>query len=282
MKFKRKLGIGILASLLSLGVGCGTADYSNKTSIQKNKEETQIVAEHKQFPEIFDYKNQTFYKLSGGIDEGYLGKFLTEEKMNNSTLSFYQKVDEQERELEFHCLQDFEGSISQIESLITAINNLKLIREGDRANIYKLKEEYIPLKVLLDKLNRVYHKKLAQQTKLKELYEIISAEVKSGEATHESLPLEKLVQGAKGDCNDLSPAFFSLLNYYGIKTYLRCGKVIDKGEEGLHEWISVEIDNTLFDLDPTWYGSFCPLEDRNKKIKHSSLKEEHMIFKKNE
>lgn len=276
MSFRRALGIGILASLLSLGIGGSRANYSNNTPPEKGKEKITLVAEPLKFPDVFDFKNQTFNQLEGGIDEKYLSKFLAGE---NAVILFYQKVDEQERNHKFIPLEEFEGSISVIESLITSIDDFKLIKKVDQTKLSALPKEHIPFKILLNKLNRIHLKKISRQEKVRLFYDAISAEVQSGEETPESVSLEKLVQGVKGDCNDLSPAFFSLLNYYGIETYLRYGKVIDKEGEGLHEWISVKTDGIHFDLDPTWYGSFCPLEDRNEKIEHTSLKDEYMVFK---
>lgn len=281
MSFRKTLGAGLVVSLISFGIGCSRNNHSNNTPPKKDKVEIAVAVEPKKFQDVFDSKTQTFNQLDGGIDEKYLTKFLAGDSKDNHSILFYQKVDERERSHKFIPLEKFEGSISNIESLITAIDNFKLIKKVDRAKLSALPKEHIPLKVLLNKLNRINRKRISRQEKVRRLHDTISDSIESGEETSESVSLEKLVQGVKGDCNDLSPAFFSLLNYYGIKTYLRCGKVIEKGEEGLHEWVGVEIDNVYFDLDPTWYGTFCPLEDRNEKIEHTSLKDEYMVFKKN-
>lgn len=278
MGIKKTLCALILPLTIGL-VGCVKDDNKNSGA----KEEI-VYVENKPLihtPEVFNKETNKFNQLEGGISEDCLNQYINSSSTGDNTIEYYQKVDEQERKLKFIKRGKYEGGLSNIETLLTAIENMKLISEIDKTNITQLKEEYVPLKKIIMELNKIDDKKISQLKKAEEMIEIISQSVESGKETRESVGIEKLVNGELGDCNDLSPTYFAILNYYGIKAYMRSAAITEENKKiGLHAWININVDDISFDLDPTWYEGFCPLEDRDKEIEHYSLKDKFMTYKK--
>lgn len=190
-------------------------------------------------------------------------------------------VYKREKENQFRPFKGLDCALSEIETIMTAIKNMKLIKEVDEAHIDNLKKDYVPLKKLLTKLNKIYNSDFSYEAKAESLYDCISDHITSGDHTPDAESIELLVNGLEGDCNDIAPAFFSLFNYYNVKTHLRFGKAIDKDGYGYHVWLSVcSKDTACYDLDPTWYGSFIKLEERHKDIEKVMFKGEYMRHKK--
>ncbi len=226
---------------------------------------------------VYDSKKSEFIKRERGINESMLNSL---ENRTKQMLDYYQKVEDREQSFEFSAFKDsWEGGISRLQTLITMIKNSEIIEIVDKAK--DVKEKYKPLKKLLTKCNEVY--KNTQEGSLErviKLYDIISKYIKPGEETKDSVSLVDLVNGKLCDCNDITPAYFALLNYYHVNCFVAQGKVKDEEETGLHAWLSIETPKFYFDFDPTWYGDFVPLDKRNEDIEAVSLKEKYVRKKK--
>jgi len=233
---------------------------------------------------VYNSDSRLFTKYSGGINENFLNSSSDEKDREPDLIDFYQKVDDQEHKIRFRPLEEYEGIISTILTLHTAIENMNLISKRDSS--YIPKKEKTSLDGLLEKCDKIYETtEEGGIERVEKMYEIISLYIKPGKLTDDALSLNELVEeGALGDCNDVSSSYYSLFNYYHIPCYFVSGGVRDNREDGLHVWLrtSAKINEKEieFELDPTWYGDFVPLDTRNKACEVSALKEEFMKEKK--
>jgi len=228
---------------------------------------------------LYDYQAKKYIGHPGGINESFLNA-TAPNNFEPDLINFLQKVDQQEFRLKFLHFGEHEGLLSSLETIVTAIKNMRLIKEIDKAKNDDINDRYIPLKKLINDLNKIYYKKYPHYMKLEHMYDCIKEKIQPGKSTKESVGIEILACGEKGDCNDIATAFFSLFNYYHIETGFRFGKVIDEKHSGLHVWLSALSEKGIIDLDPTWYG-FVPLEERRKDIEIFLFKEEYLTRKEN-
>ncbi|MCX6750452.1 MAG: hypothetical protein NTZ83_03270 [Candidatus Pacearchaeota archaeon] len=255
MELHKKVAIlGIAAGMALSGISyfCGRNSIimplRNKEAIFKAQQiEVEPVA-------VYDSKLGLFTSHGGGINENFFNSSPDKEYREPDFIDYCQRVDNQEHRIKFRALEKYEGAISEILTFKTAIENMNLINETDSYNLLSEK--------------------------------IISLYIKPGKVTEEgALPLKKLVEeGVLGDCNDVSASYYSLFNYYHIPCYLVSGGVRDNKEEGLHIWLrtSAKINGKEieFELDPTWYGDFVPLDIRNETCEANGLKDEFIKEKK--
>jgi hypothetical protein len=228
---------------------------------------------------IYDSKTKRFNESYGGINENYLN--LTDKDFSGEEINFLRLIDKRERQLKFVQLGKYEAAGSQGITILNAKWNMQLIKEIDEIPLDRLDKYHKPLKELLIKLNEEYsNENLQVSEKFERMYSHISNKIHRGKITPTSSGIENLVNDSEGDCNDLAPAYFALLNYYGILCYMRFGKIIEKEEEiGNHAWITVKTEKGLIDIDPMGYSFFVPLDERNKNIEKIFLKKEAMIYK---
>lgn len=261
------MGIRKTLCALILPLAIGLSGCANNNNEKNNANEKIVCTLDKPLVDTlstFNKENNKFNQPKRGVSEDCLMKYINLGSIDADLIEYYHKVNEQERSIKFVKLGEYEGSISGIQMRLTAIENMTLIKEIDKTDIKQLKEEYVPLKKLIMELDKIDGEKISQLEKAEEMIRVISQSMESGKKTCESVGIEKLVNGELGDCNDLSPAYFAILNYYGIKTYMRSAAIVeDKNKTGLHAWVSVNAGGASFDLDPTWYDGFCPLKDRN-------------------
>jgi hypothetical protein len=228
---------------------------------------------------IYDSKTEKFIESYGGINEDYLN--LTDRKLTYDEINLLQWIDKRERQLKFVQLEKYEAAGSQGITLLNAKWNMQLIKKIDEIPLDKLDDYHRPLKKLLMILNKEYsNENLQVSEKFERMYSHISNKIHRGKITMTSSSIENLINDSEGDCNDLAPAYFALLNYYGVPCYMRFGKIIENEEErGYHAWITVETEKGEITLDPMGYPFFVPLDERNENIEKIFLKEEAMIYK---
>ena len=230
---------------------------------------------------IYNSKTKRFNEHYGGINENYLN--LTNKDFSREEIDFLQSVDKRERQLKFRPLTKYEAAGSQGFTLLNAIWNMQIIKKIDEIPLDKLDEHHKPLKELLIKLNEEYsHENLQVSEKLERMYSHISNKIHRGKITLGSSGIENLINDSEGDCNDLAPAYFALLNYYGIPCYMKFGKIIENEKEiGDHVWICIETEKGWIDIDPVGYYFFIPLDERNEEIKITLIREKSMLYKGN-
>lgn len=230
------------------------------------------------FP-VYDFKLKQFIQRKRGVNETVLNS-LDLEYRTRKMLDYYKQVENQEQSLEFIPLKNkYECGLSGALTVLTMIKNLECIETIDKEG--NVGDEYKPLKELLIKCNEI-HENTEQDSleRVIKIYKTISEYVKPGELNLESVSIVDLVNGRLGDCNDLSPAYFALFNYYHINCHIILGKTTDSGRI-LHAWLYVKTSKSCFELDPTWYEYFTPLDTRNEDIMDIyTLKNEDMKYKK--
>jgi hypothetical protein len=209
---------------------------------------------------------------SKGVDEEVLEKVCQEYK-TPELISKIQLYDNYERQIIFYGV-DSSFASSIMPQNITAAKNILLINailndsiyDFDRNKSVKFNssehKEYIPLKMLLSGMDKIYYGDNSGLVKLKEYCGLISEYIRSGKLTLESSGLVYLTNNNLGDCNDLTPAYFALLTYYGFKVDMPLSVVDVNSDISLHTWLNVKMDDLEFDLDPTWYRIFVPLDPR--------------------
>lgn len=221
-------------------------------------------------------------KEIGGINEEYI--FSSDKELNKEYINYLLEIDKREKQLEFVSIEKgkkrYLAFYSKFQTIFTAEENMYLIKGLDESSMEEIDEYYKPIKNLLNELNLIYEKETVISKRFEIMYRKISERMVIGEGNNEAISLEYLVNGIKGDCNDISPAYFALLNYYGIPTYLRMGTILEKGKElGHHVWLTVETEKGWIDVDPVGYSFMIPLDDRNEEIELILLKEESMFYK---
>jgi hypothetical protein len=224
-------------------------------------------------------------KVKGGIDEKILNTLDSNLYKFSETFDYLEQIDADEHNKRWMPLKDFEAIQSRYEIFFTIDKNRKNLKHVDSLSISETEPLLLPLKNLITDLN-AYSKKIDKHLnqyegsinieKLEYIYNYIKCTVPiaplpantSYKDDIKSETIDNLLLGAPGNCNDIVPAYYSLLNYMGFVTYLRFGEIHDlEGNYlGLHTWFGVTIDNHYVDLDPTWHSLFIPLEDRNPKI----------------
>lgn len=311
MSLKNKILTGTLiaASALSIYgvVNICTADniskseYKKQTAIvtEENKKFIFDPSEDEDIPAqythehiiVYNPDSKLFNEHKGGINETYLNikrSRLYDLSRTPDYLKRLQNIEDLENSILFRPLKESEGILSQYETDITAIDNMKIIEMVDNTPRDRLlcSPKYFLLKELLNDLNKIYYTdNITGFEKIERMYGRISESIKPGADTPDSVGIVDLVNGKSGNCNDVSPSYFALFNYYHIKCYLRYGETIDTVErkKGLHAWITVPVNISgkcdYVDLDPTWDKRFIPLDERNNKIETVSFKKEYMRYK---
>jgi len=161
---------------------------------------------------------------------------------------FEKKVKEREDSIMWEPLKKYEGSLSLIETLIVMAKNFHIIDDVRKRNMYHPKLRYI-----LDKFDFMCKDK-SKDTFIK-MYNYLNKQIPEGRNNKGSIDiLEVLDHG--GNCNDVSPLFYSLFGYYGFDIYVMVGKGTHSSKNFLHSWIAVLIDNEFIELDPLWYGPY--------------------------
>lgn len=176
-----------------------------------------------------------------------------------SSDDFKEKAQEIENKYSFRQLKRHEGGISQIYTLLTMCENFKLIQSVQKGEI-----KYPKLKNILHHFDNVIRKKGKTKKSFIELYEYLNDRIPEGEVTHGSMDIIEVLENG-GDCNDVSPVFYSLFKYYGFNMYVIIGSShnIKENTDVLHAWLGVEFEeDKIIELDPLWYGPYYELNRR--------------------
>ena len=224
---------------------------------------------------VYDSKYDVFIDRKGGVDEEILNEYCKEYK-NANDIEVVQLCDNCERQtLFFNPTKD--SVLTDITQNNTEMINSIMIDAILCDSVYNFQtnstvpfrrsihKEYIPLKKLVDGMEKIYYNHDDKIMKLKESYNLISTYIQSGEITKDrSMNILYLTNNNMGDCNDLTPAYTALLRYYGFDVKMPVSFVTLDTLTALHTWLQVKIDDKVFDLDPTWHTTFMPLNPRLK------------------
>jgi len=230
---------------------------------------------------IFSQENRSFIQRKGGIDEKVLSsgvyetckKHASEEKLKKSL----EEAEAIEQKTEFLSLEDYRNKedenrqkkdphnwtpsnaygLSELMTEISLNENRTLLRGLDS----KEEKEHEPVKRLISKMDSLSQNTQNDMEKLVTIYNFLSEQLKPKDRKG-SLTILQLLKDGNGNCNDLSPSYCAVLEHYGIKCELKMGVLKYEGKEEGHAWLRVNIDGHVFDLDPTWYKGFVPLEPR--------------------
>lgn len=170
--------------------------------------------------------------------------------------TFEEKVKEHESKFTWKQTQKYQGAISEIKTLITMCDNFIIIDDVRKNKIIHEK-----LKTILDKFDDIIKHKGKSKDAFVEMYDYLASQMPDGKLTHGSVGILDVLDNG-GDCNDFSPAFYSIFRYYGFEIYVITGQVFkkdDSDEPGLHAWVGVVLNKKLIELDPLWYGSYYEL-----------------------
>ncbi|MGV8086769.1 MAG: hypothetical protein ACP5N1_04005 [Candidatus Woesearchaeota archaeon] len=270
-----KIAKYVLAGALSL------VPYVNDSRVMTAEDISKISLEQKNsWPSVYDTIENKFFDWEDGIHDEFLNNNMCAMYKLPEYLAYFKRADSLENIGEWHPIT-YPSRLLHFSTLLTrhtAIHNFKVLSAIDTIPITRLDSSLIPLKKLMTSLDSIYSKDISSFSKLRKMYTSLAKKICAGEKTLNSLPIELLVNGEKGDCNDVIPAFYSALTYYGFDTYLRYGKSVrdNNNKDRYHTWLSVNMDGTIIDLDPNWYIIFVPLENRNKDIGFSSLNKKYI------
>jgi len=253
-KFKKSVSaVAIALGISMFGYGCNLFD-SKKQKVE--------------FAEVYDKENKQYLAKEGGIDEiilnGEIDSNIKEFFKSKDVIDLYEKIDYYERELEIEPLDGVAYSISKLETdLVLLINTVDVLESRSRL---LTGEPETSLDEMLSDIRGVAFSDESEITKLIIIYSSISEHVQAGENTPRAIPLTEILETSKkGDCNDIAPAYAAIFSAYGFESELVYG-IFEKSEineEGGHVWIRMNVDGHTFDLDPTWYPVFTPLEPRD-------------------
>ena len=168
----------------------------------------------------------------------------------------FKRIQEREDSYTFTPFKDnMEGAFSRIQTLITMINNFKYID-----NVQKGHLKHNKLEMIIDTFDEIIKNKGRSKETFIILYEYLIDMIPKGRLTMNSNNIFQVLDEG-GDCNDMSPLFYSLFEYYGFNMKVIQGRSIKENEKvELHAWIGVEFHNKLIELDPLWYGLYVELK----------------------
>ncbi len=219
----------------------------------------------KSHPIVFDNKTKKFYEKQDGIAEEVLNKHnLTD--LDTDQQEIYRLIDSIEMNNKFIEVDEYKGGMNRLETLMNIVQAFKTLDGVDSLGVDELKEEYVPLKKLMQSIEPIYYdKNKTDLEKMEEIYLKISETIKPDYSKERITTIEDMVAGKAGECSDVVAAYYSTMTYYHQPVGFRIGGVKGEGETGLHMWLVMKIDDEWQDFDPTWYqGYFVPLEQRKK------------------
>ena len=260
--------------LLSLAF-YGCREKIPKREITKDKSPKEITEILDPYPEIYDSINGKFTEKIGGIEEKVINENIN--CLNKEDFWKYKIVDSIENYSKFRKSGPSEALFSKVETLLRMVENFRTLKETDETNILALKEEYIPLKKLMIKLDsiRIKNPKLNYKT-LKDMYTSIGESINpSYEKT--DLKIQDVTAGKGGICRDLVSTYYPLLAYYGFEGGFKFGSIGNTS----HIWLYTKLEENNFELDPSWYQeNMIPIENRiEKDTTYETLKDEYIIKK---
>ncbi len=219
---------------------------------------------------VYDYEKLHFFE---GSKRGVHGEYLNLSYFNSSPslrdIYYFEDVQNEEERFMVGILGDREATLSELVVYHTAMKNLRLLESTSNKKSDGLSE-------LLAKLEGV--EDLPLYLRVERIYTVLGREITPGNDGDYSTLID-LLGSSEGNCNSIAPAYFSVLNYFGVETYFRFGKLLDRnGDLSYHAWLSVETELGRIDIDPTWYGDFVPLAERNPKILLTTL-DDHFLPK---
>lgn len=271
-----KIAKYLLAGTLSLFSCVNDGDIitaENKSKISLNKKSL--------WPSVYDTIEKKFVDREDGIHEEFLNNNMNDMYLLPDYLAYFKLVDSLENIGTWDSLAKYEAVISELSTLVTTIHNFNTLSEVDNSSKNNLTPHLIPMKELLLSLDSIYHQNLNDTEKIRKMYNLLTDKIVSGKSTSGSVRIEKLINGQLGDCNDVAPAFYSVLTYYGFDVYMCFGKSKDeKGKVlGYHAWLGINLKEGYVDLDPTWYNVFVPLENRCEYIEKIAINDRYVTKK---
>ncbi|MGV8086767.1 MAG: hypothetical protein ACP5N1_03995 [Candidatus Woesearchaeota archaeon] len=230
---------------------------------------------------VYDSTTAKFITRKDGISEEFLNKINSERYTQSDYLNYFKFVDSLENIGTWDSLAASEAGISELCTLVTTIHNFHMISKVDNSSKDTLNLSLIPMKEFILSLDSIYYQNLNDSEKIRKMYNLLTDKIVSGKLTSGSVCIEHLVNGQLGDCNDVVPAFYSVLTYYGFDVYMRFGKSKDDQGKvlGYHAWLGIDLKEGYADLDPTWYSAFVPLENRCKYIEYVSINDDYITKK---
>jgi hypothetical protein len=259
-------------------------DNSNNTSNTNSVSEIKSITLENtvMWLDVYDSINHNFITRKDGIADAFLNEVNNNRYSDADYLDYFRRVDSLENIGTWVPLKIAEAGLSHLATNFTAINNFEIIEGVDSIARQDLKDEYVPLKDVLLSLDSINIKNLKPREKLRQMYNYLTDHIQAGKTTINSVAIEKLASGQLGDCNDVSPAFYALLEYYGFDSGMCFGRSIDDNGKsvGYHVWIGVNLPEGYIELDPTWYNAFVPLEERCDSIEWTGLKKQFIRKKK--
>lgn len=197
-----------------------------------------------------------------------------------------------------------EASKSQLETLVAMRDDMLMVdfayRKIPYYKIQKLKKystgerifegteaDYIKLQKLLELFNVIDNSSMSRQQKLEKMYNLFLTNIPEMIETENALQIQELLRTG-GDCNDISPALFAILNYFHFETYVQWGKLCygEKRSVGkiaelpsAHAWIVVKINGRTLTLDPTWYNEEYVELPKRGNLEVQNLAKRYMRYK---
>lgn len=224
---------------------------------------------------VYNYEAATYFEYAKrGIHGEFLNLINYETTPFLEDILYFEEVQKEEREFSIGTLGEKEVALSELAIYLVAIKNLQLLKSADEGKEIELGEKLKGLLVSLEGIDT-----FPDYQRVEKIYTALGGKVDAGkEGVY--LSLVDLLNSKEGNCNSLAPAYFSVLQYLGVETYFRFGKLMkEDGRKYYHVWLSVETELGMIDLDPTWYGDFVPLMERNPKIPRTTLNEEFLLRK---
>lgn len=207
---------------------------------------------------IYDSLTQTFTQRKGGINDNLLnsklGLFIKKKIIEDGELKdFFEWAEYIEQDKKFTSYYEGLGTAIFRTQMLDALNSvcIEKVREGIE------KEKYRKLNNLLKKIDKASKNVSGELEKTAKIYKVLSEELPERLETNGLQSITKVLERKGGDCNDLAPTYKVVFEHYGID----CKMVYGTVNEG-HVWLRINLGGYTFDLDPTWYSEFVPLEPR--------------------
>lgn len=176
--------------------------------------------------------------------------------------SYKEKVIERENIYTFKPLNEHEGALSVVLTLLTMCENFKIID-----NVRKGKIKHDKLKDILDTFDMMILDGINKKNFIK-MYNYLNEQIPDGNITDGSMDILEVLNNG-GDCNDVSPLFYNIFRYYGFDNiWVIIGQSWKNNENILHAWIYMEWSENgkikEVELDPLWYQYYIELNRISK------------------
>jgi len=255
----------IKETIIALSLAFGMMFNANCTLITQKPKKMEVYNQEKD--ELIQREKglaENVLKVLKDSKKPFLELYSVEDK---DMLDFYERAEYDEQNTKFTPASQEVTLLGNAMSMKRVCENLILfqkLKSGEEQN-----PKYDKIKEFLSLTDSVC-KNVKGIEKVVMLYTLLSDTFDKRERTKNiSRSLTELFEHKGGDCNDLTPAYSSFFQYYGINCSQPIGNVESKEASGGHIWLRVKVDGLTFDLDPTWYLLFAPLEPRLRSFNNS-------------